>query len=205
MDRFNEVLINREWCILFNLSKEQASNYGWIGGNRPSYFDDGFGKDLREHYIFLLIVQNPFNKDISYSIFIPSHSSIYFDNYKYPNSAIKLFEHPTSGESNIEERSDFFKNQMFIHHYKNCKDADALEEDYLMKFGGKPNLIQNKTYYYQDLEKDGYKFLFQIEESGFSKFLRDNYIFNYGALYVYAKNIENCAVDDVIIGFSQFS
>ena len=33
MDRFNEVLINREWCILFNLSKEQASNYGWIGGN----------------------------------------------------------------------------------------------------------------------------------------------------------------------------
>ena len=94
---------------------------------------------------------------------------------------------------------------MFIHHYKNCKDADALEEDYLMKFGGKPNLIQNKTYYYQDLEKDGYKFLFQIEESGFSKFLRDNYISNYGALYVYVKNIENCAVDDVIIGFWQFS
>lgn len=73
----------------------------------------------------------------------------------------------------------------------------------LVTIGGDPSLIQDEGYYFRDLERDGYEFFMQIDESYYlDGAISGNYPFSYGALYLYMKQGNN---GEVISGFWQHS
>ena len=65
-----------------------------------------------------------------------------------------------------------------------------------------PQLIQEESYDTEKLEKEGYEFFVQIDEDYYTEdLINENYIFGYGALYLY-RHSEN---GTVIAGFWQYS
>lgn len=65
-----------------------------------------------------------------------------------------------------------------------------------------PRLIQEESYDMEKLEKEGYEFFVQIDEDYYTEdLINENYIFGYGALYLY-RHSEN---GTVIAGFWQYS
>ena len=58
-----------------------------------------------------------------------------------------------------------------------------------------PRLIQPKSYYYKELENDNYSFFLQMEEEGYTDNM--DYVFMYGALYLYRHN----ETGEVIAGY----
>ena len=139
------------------------------------------------------------------SIFIPDYET--YLNYKiYPECAIKVFEHPFTEQSNLSLlRTPFMQEQQYIVKTKICDTNQAIKEPSLIKFGGTPDLIQNKTFYYEALLNDGYKFLFQINENGYpDNLIKGNYPFSFGSLYMYAK-ITSEEFSNPLAGFWQCS
>jgi len=62
-------------------------------------------------------------------------------------------------------------------------------------------------YYFEELHKDGFSFLFQIDEDGYPTdvdFIEGNYPFGFGAVYVYAK-ILGSSIEKPCVGYWQFS
>jgi hypothetical protein len=204
---FKKLFYDRTDCLVFKAVNHTSDNYGWIGGNAPLYFDNKISlinTDNVEYY-FYITVKNPINKDNAFSIFIPKEYENYSENNIYPNCSIKLFEHKICDES----KNDFSNNKEITKHYiqfiKECGTEKATEENYLIKFGGKPDLIQEEEYYYEHLQKDNFNFLFQIDEYGYpDTLINGNSPFGFGALYIYA-NIQNNIINNPLAGFWQFS
>ena len=201
---FNSLFEDRNRCFLYGLNEEPNMNFGWIGGNAPVFFEDKISivNDGIEYYFYLTLI-NPLNKNKSISIFVPKDENIYMDNDVYPNCKIKLIEHETSPESKKQIFNNNFLRKHFIHYLKECDNEN--EEVFFIKFGGTPDLIQEEEYYYENLNKNGFEFLLQIDENGYTdNLLGDSYPFHYGALYIYAE-IKNNIINNPIAGFWQFS
>jgi hypothetical protein len=191
--------------LLFSANENFLENYGWIGGNSPVYFDDKIPLVNNNEYLFYLTIKNPVNDKRTISIFLPKDYDNYLENNIYPNCSIKVFEHEITDESN----NSFFKNKSLNKHYLKLMDEfetdEAIDKNYLIKFGGKPDLIQEEEYYYETLNNNGFNFLFQIDENGYpDNLLAGNYPFGYGGLYIYAR-INKSIVNDILAGFWQYS
>ena len=88
-------------------------------------------------------------------------------------------------------------NKAFLVGYINADDRF----DFLTK-SKHPRLIQDESYDMEKLEKEGYEFFVQIDEDYYTEdLINENYIFGYGALYLY-RHSEN---GTVIVGFWQYS
>ena len=188
MTSYQSLFIDRTASILYKTTEVRTPLIsGWIGGNPPLYFDNCL--ELKDdNYTFYLALQHPFHQEQMISIFIPDYET-YLNYDIYPECAIKVFEHPFTEQSNLSLlRTPFMQEQQYIVKTKICDTNQAIKEPSLIKFGGTPDLIQNKAFYYEALHNDGYKFLFQINENGYpDNLIKGNYPFSFGSLYIYAK------------------
>ncbi|WP_293918497.1 MULTISPECIES: hypothetical protein [unclassified Sphingobacterium] len=162
-----------------------------IGGKPPEIIENNIPDD----YKFYAVIHHPEKPDKMLSILIHSNFDVLLENNIYPNIAIQVIEHEYS---EMGDRTDKAISSLGIHSIS--KYSAVNESDFLfLKAGGEPRLIQPKSYYYEQLEKDNYSFLLQIEEEGYAE--ESDYVFMYGGLYLYKNNIS----EEVIAGFWQYS
>ena len=175
--------------------KERNKTVGRIGGNIPCLFLDR--ESEIEGYQFYMVFQNPDNPKEYFSIFVPDDYGIMIDNNRYPDCSVKVFSHPFSKESDNTNYTLRSINKTFLVGYSEADDRF----DFLTK-SKHPQLIQDESYDMEQLEKDGYEFFVQIDEDYYTEdLINENYIFGYGALYLY-RHSEN---GTVIAGFWQYS
>lgn len=169
---------------------------GRIGGNIPELFLDKL--DDIQGYKFYLTVQNPDDGHEYVTILIPERYDDMIDNNIYPNCSVKVFTHTFSDESNNDAFTIKHINKAAIVGYDK---VESEEFDFITKTE-EARLIQSEDYYFDALQKDGYKFFIQIDEDYYPDALLDgNYIFGYGALYLYKK----ISGGNIIAGFWQYS
>lgn len=169
---------------------------GRIGGNIPELFLDKL--DEIQGYKFYLTVQNPDDGHEYITILTPERYDDMIDKKIYPNCSVKVFTHTHSDESNNDAFTIKHINKAVIVGYDKVEDE---EFDFITKTE-EARLIQTEAYYFDALQKDDYKFFMQIDEDYYPDALLDgDYIFGYGALYLY-KNISD---GNIIAGFWQCS
>lgn len=176
--------------------EEYAETIGWIGGNIPSFFLDK-EKDISE-YRFYMTFQNPDNPEEFLSVFIPDNYGLMLDNNIYPNCSVKIFSHPYSKESDntAYTLSGICKANIIGYNKVGVNEFDFLTKSKM------PRLIQDELFYTEKLDKDGYEFFLQIDEDYYTDDLvKENYIFGYGALYLYKQRESG----NIIAGFWQYS
>ncbi|MEP0212319.1 MAG: hypothetical protein ABJD66_03825 [Cellulophaga sp.] len=168
---------------------------GRIGGNPPILIED----IIPENYLFYATIVHPRKENYMLSILIHKDFDTRIEKNIYPNIEVKVIEHNYSEEGLLEEKRN---NDISINSITNYLDKANENDFFIVKAGGTPNFIQHKDYYYKELNKDGYFYLLQIDEEGYSDdLLIDNYPFNYGALYLYEQN----ETKKIIAGFWQYS
>ncbi|KOP78429.1 hypothetical protein AMS59_11240 [Lysinibacillus sp. FJAT-14745] len=209
MWNFKNLLSDRTKALIFKGRKCTNRDTSWIGGNAPAYFDDqkDFQSKYGSTYYFFLSLVNPLDPTMMFTIFFPREYDEYLDNNKYPTCTILLVEHPVAHESS----TDVFTNpNMKKYAIGNCEVINNDTSDnqtFLVKFGGTPEHIQNKRFYTKELVDDSFEFLFQIDEQGYPEeddFIKGNYPFSYGAIYIYAQiKMEN--ITNPVVGYWQFS
>lgn len=173
-------------CIPYNESIK-----GRIGGNPPINIET----EIPEGYAFYATLVHPEKEDQMLSILISNDFKILIENSIYPSIAVKVIEHKYSEMGSDINKAITSLSVNSITDYKEIQDDDFQ----FIKVGGEPRFIQYKDYYYEELEKDGYSFFLQIDEEGYRKNME--YVFMYGALYLYKQNITG----EIIAGFWQFS
>lgn len=170
-----------------------------LGGNIPAYFDNK--QDDINGMIFYGCFQHPLKNNLALSIFLPKDHDEMLENNIYPNCTIKIISHPESEESEITSFTNNDLNKIYFEPYKESYD----DLPGLVKIGGSLELIQEEPYFYEALEQNGYSYLMKIDEDYYpDELLNGSYPFNYGALYLYYKILENENID-VIAGFWQHS
>ena len=173
-------------CIPYN-----ESSKGRIGGNPPINIET----EIPEGYAFYATLVHPEKEDQMLSILISNDFKILIENSIYPSIAVKVIEHKYSEMGSDINKAITSLSVNSITDYKEIQDDDFL----FIKVGGEPRFIQYKDYYYEELEKDGYSFFLQIDEEGYRENME--YVFIYGALYLYKQNITG----EIIAGFWHFS
>ncbi len=167
-----------------------------IGGNIPIFFTNKL--EQIKNLNFYACLQDPEDKDQYLSIFVPKKYSEMIENNIYPNCSIKVIHHAYSAESENENHTIKHIKKSSITNYKKAAIGTF---DFITK-SEKPILIQEEDYYHKQLTKDDYRFYIQIDEDYYPKdLLTGNYIFGYGALYLYKNNLTN----EIIAGFWQYS
>ncbi len=76
-----------------------------------------------------------------------------------------------------------------------------------LRIASEPELIQREATYAAQVEADGYRFLFQINEEGWpvdgdpgSEFIEEH-LFGFGSLYLYGNLDQPGRADDIVAGF----
>mgnify|MGYP000892622077 CR=1 FL=1 len=177
-------------CIPFDKNVK-----GRIGGNPPKCIEEQIPSD----YKFYATLVHPEKKNKMLSILVHEDYHILIYNNIYPSITVKVVEHEYSEiGSNIQKAFDDLGVQS-ISVYTDMTNKD----DFLfIKVGGEPCFIQEREFYYEELEREGYSFFLQIDEEGYGDgLLKGSYIFNFGALYLYKHNITG----NIIAGFWQYS
>ena len=173
-------------CIPYNESIK-----GRIGGNPPINIET----EIPEGYAFYATIVHPEKEDQMLSILISNDFEILIENNIYPSIVVKVIEHKYSEMGSDINKAITSLSVNSITDYKEIQDDDFQ----FIKVGGEPRFIQYKDYYYEELEKDGYSFFLQIDEEGYRENME--YVFMYGALYLYKQNITG----EIIAGFWQCS
>ena len=173
-------------CIPYNESIK-----GRIGGNPPINIET----EIPEGYGFYATLVHPEKEDQMLSILISNDFEILIENNIYPSIAVKVIEHKYSEVGSDINKAITSLSVNSITDYKEIQDDDFQ----FIRVGGEPRFIQYKDYYYEELEKDGYSFFLQIDEEGYRENME--YVFMYGALYLYKQNITG----EIIAGFWQYS
>lgn len=177
------------------ISKLENSNIiGRIGGNMPESLLDSFSNI--DSYYFYLSIKNPECLSEYLSILVPKDFERRIENNIYPSCDIKVIRHSKAKESNNSDNRITSINPMNIIGYFNDEDNEFIT------IHNTPELLQNESYFYSELEKNGYYFLMQIDEDFYPEsFLSGDYVFAYGTLYLY-KHINT---GEIIAGFWQYS
>lgn len=198
---------------------EYHSEYlGRIGGNIP----EALIPLVSNEYYFYATFPHPSKNGLMFSIFTPKSFELMNRHNIYPDCAIKVITHEFSIESSNQDFSNPDLSRMSISHYKNLEkdyysireinqinfnkfgdDFDELEEPHHSIVIGKyPILIQDDESYVENLHKNGYQFFMQIDESGMPDgLIKKNYVFGYGALYLYSRYCNDN--EEIIAGFWQ--
>lgn len=154
--------------------------------------------------IIHLTFQNPLNPGMSISVFLPKDYDRYAEDDRYPDLPIKELEHPTTKAGILQDLSSPSLNKCYIEMSRVCT-SEEVDTPYLIKLGGFPILIQDKERYYRALERDGFTFMFQVDENGYPEGLvNENSPFNFGCFYAYALFKSDC-FSELTAGFWQFS
>lgn len=165
---------------------------GRIGGNIPSVLLSRI--DDLNNYVFYMTFKNK-DFDDYISIFVHKSFDIRIENNIYPDIAVKIFSHEFSSESLNTEYTSLDLNKNCVVGYESANDFD------LLTFSNTPRLIQEDSEFINDLKKKGFDFFAQIDESYYSEnTIKGNYIFGFGALYLFQKK----ETSEVIAGFWQF-
>ncbi|MCG7383102.1 hypothetical protein [Paenibacillus sp. ACRRY] len=213
MSAWTDLFENRTHSLVMYSHPTDYSSQSWIGGNAPAYFDDdaAFTFLREQNYLFYLSVTLPDIDSMEavsgqemISVFVPADYERYLENNIYPTCDIQVFQHPVFSESTL----DTYTNPALLKHGltagKWMKDEGIAEEPFLVKIGCVPKLIQQEDSYIAALHQDGYDFLIQIDEEGYTDGMVDEYVFGYGALYLFAKFDDGKWIDP-IAGFWQYS
>lgn len=181
--------------LVAKISQVMGENIvGRLGGNIPQYFMDK-EDDIRD-YNFYVSFQNPQIPEEYITVFVPKSYDVMIDCNIYPNCSIKVFTHFFSEESDNIEYTIKHLRKSHIVGYENSDKPQYLT------FSECPILIQEEDFYIKELKKDNYIFFMQIDEDYYPENLCiGNYIFGYGALYLYKKISDN----KIIAGFWQYS
>ncbi len=172
-------------CIPFD-----ANVKGRIGGNPPLIIENS----IPDGYLFYATLVHTEKENMMLSIFIHGDFDTLLYNI-YPSVTVKVIEHEYSDIGTRSEKSIKELSVNSISNYYYPQDSDFQ----FIKVGGEPRFIQWKDYYYEELEKDGYSFYLQIDEEGYRDGM--DYVFMYGALYLYKHNMTG----EIIAGFWQCS
>jgi len=193
----NEKVWEDEMNLIASIGKSaENKTVGRIGGNLPCLFLDR--ESEIEGYRFYMMFQNPDNHEEYFSIFVPEDYGVMIDNNTYPNCSVKVFSHRFSKESDNTNYTLKGIKKSFLTGYSEVDDNTF---DFFTK-SRFPQLIQEESYDTEKLEKEGYEFFVQIDEDYYTEdLINENYIFGYGALYLY-RHSEN---GTVIAGFWQYS
>lgn len=207
----------------YYLTQTAHESLGWLGGNAPAWFDDK--KEMVEgdnnHYGFYCTLA--IDDVQSLSVFIPESFKELLDRNIYPNCSIKSFIHPTTAESAntffrlmperpsskekltaYQKRFDYtipVLNKVYLSH---CP-TDENEKSAFITIGADIFYIQDKNFYRQKLEQDGYHIWGCINEDGYYPlcrtvdFIHGNMPLNFGAIYLYKKD------DSIVAGYWQTS
>lgn len=167
---------------------------GRMGGNIPKLIEN----NLPDGYGFYATLVHPEKENTMLSICIDRDFERLLANDIYPNINIKVIEHEYSDMSDVDSSSLKDFGLCSVSTYNN---SPLNNEDYIfIKCYGKPRMIQPKSRYYEELEKDNYSFFLMIDENGYSvDDLED--VFMFGALYLYKHNVTG----EVIAGYWQCS
>lgn len=164
---------------------------GRIGGNPPKVIEEQIPTDFR----FYATLVHPEKKGVMLSILVHKDFDTLLENNMYPSIEVKVIEHKYSDMGSNTDKRILNLGMNSISDYSENQGNNFL----FIKAFGEPRLIQHKSYYYKELENNNYSFFLQIEEEGY----RDDmeYVFMYGALYLYRHN----ETGEVIAGFWQYS
>ncbi|WP_121967106.1 hypothetical protein [Myroides sp. N17-2] len=167
---------------------------GRMGGNIPKLIEN----DLPDGYGFYATLVHPEKENTMLSICIDRDFERLLANDIYPNINIKVIEHEYSYMSDVDSSSLKDFGLCSISSYT---DHITNKNEFLfIRVYGEPRMIQPKSRYYEQLEKDNYSFFLMIDEEGYDTDLIDT-IFMYGALYLYKHNVTG----EVIAGYWQCS
>jgi hypothetical protein len=176
-------------CIPFDSNVK-----GRIGGNPPRIIEG----QIPDKYKFYATLVHPEKENATLSILIHGNFDTLIGNNIYPSIAIKIIEHEYSDAGNNTDKKILTLGLGSISEYAKTRDDDFL----FITIGGEPTFIQHESFYYAELEKDGYSFFLQIDEEGYIDDLGwKKYVFAYGALYLYKHN----TTGEIIAGFWQYS
>lgn len=181
--KMNELFAN---CLPFDNTLKAR-----IGGEPPVIIEN----EIPKEYNFYAVLNHPDKMGMMISVLINNEFDVLLENNIYPNISVRVLEHEYS---EIGTRKDKCIEELGI--YSISEYSTNNESEFLfIKAGGEPRLIQPKKYFFEKLLEDNYSFLLQIEEEGY--FDGMDYVFMYGALYLYRHNTTN----EIIAGFWQTS
>ncbi len=164
---------------------------GRIGGNPPKLIEEQIPDDYR----FYATLVHPEKEDVMLSIIIHKDFDTLLENNIYPSIEVRVIEHKYSEIGSNPDKSILDLGMNSISDYSENQGNNFL----FIKVFGEPRLIQPKSYYFEELGNKNYSFFLQIEEEGYIDNM--DYVFMYGALYLYKHN----ETGQVIAGFWQCS
>jgi hypothetical protein len=218
-DCFNKIFVEKTHSIKLIIDNTDSNNGSRIGGFGPKFFDNSsIEKYELKNYLYYFTVGNDILDNIKngneISTFYPKDFLEYNRNYKYPDFPIKCIIHEPSerGNNEIVYNKEIKQNKIIskglAEDKEEVEDVDNMggkifQRKYGIKVGGNPALLQNEEYYYENLLKDNYQFILQMDES---EYLRDqingNEPFNHGIVYFYGK-IKDKNIEEIIGGYWQ--
>lgn len=213
MSAWTDLFENRTHSLVMYPLHTDYSLPSWIGGNAPAFFDDNaaFAFLRDQNYLFYLSVTLPETDSMEpvpgqkmISVFVPAEYERYLENNIYPTCDIQVLQHPISPESALETYTNPALAKHGLTAGKWMEDEIIAEEPFLIKIGGEPKFIQQEDSYLTALHQDGYDFFIQIDEEGYADGMVEEYVFGYGALYLFAKFDDGKWIDP-IAGFWQYS
>ena len=189
------------------------SSLSWIGGNAPAFFDHNatFAYLHEQNYLFYLSMTLPVKDSMEpvpgqemISVFVPADYEKYLEHNIYPTCDIQVIQHPASTESALE----IYTNSALVKHslteWTWVEDGAVTDEPCLVRIGGTPRFIQQEDRYLTALHQDRYDFFIQIDEDGYVDGMVKEYVFGYGALYLFARFSEGKWTDP-LAGCWQYS
>lgn len=214
MSAWTDLFENRTHSlVMYPHSIDDYSSPSWIGGNAPAFFDDNaaFAFLREQNYLFYLSVTLPDTNSKEtvlgqemISVFVPAEYERYLENNIYPTCDIQVFQHPASPESALETYTNPGLVKHSLTEWTGVEDGTVTDEPCLVRIGGTPRFIQQEDSYFTALHQDGYDFFIQIDEEGYADGMVEEYLFGYGALYLFAK-FDDGKWSDPIAGFWQYS
>ncbi len=191
------------------LSHDSTECYGWVGGTAPAWFDhvnmpDGTATDHIDVARFGFFFTVAVTTDMAVSVFLPKTVSgeVDFDalieHRSYPDCSIAVVRHPLTTETAVTDFALRTGDGHPLFQQTWLSGEDNGEPPFLI-FAPTPELIQDESEYFEQLEADSYVFFATADEDGYLDDTFSEYPLGYGALYLYAKD------NEVIAGFWQSS
>lgn len=204
---FRSLFLDRNAPAFLAIDATPGPERSRVGGNAPAHFLAQEHQAFLQGHRFLMTLADEFsgfNGGLDLSIFLRKGFAAYEDDTRYPNIGIVCVSHPPCGPARdpIGRIDEIGEGRLVLM----PQAADQQQVPYFVKVGGDPDWIQDEPAFERELLKDGYAFILQVDENGYPDgFLLGDYLFSYGALFVYGSWTRPGHFDRIVAGFTQFS